>query len=380
MRKITYSMQKSKVYVTLIGNALHMTVGEDFYYAYYPEDIEEADEQLINLMVWILFWGLGESPTETIGGTVIDLPFRTDYKIHDNQRIALGFSGGVDSTAIYSTIKDMIPVLFHLHRDYQPLYGRNQMNVVGETGSLVISTNFEQLPMRYGRKKGFPIGIGYAALIMPLINIYGIRYVTFGTIFDDTGFWYSTPFRYNGRSYPGRLDHIRKIFSSFNIELVFLFAGISEVLTTKMVVGGEYKDVACSCHTENMTGNFCLKCYKCFRKKGILGEQVDLSDTKYRNELFKIFRHKPLKMASSCIYGIQKAKYDIPEFDRFMDIDVSFLDRYNRVMMKRFNTEGSYSFMTKLFAKMGLQHQTGEDFEKINEFVNRINDDNLYMY
>ncbi|TRZ51142.1 MAG: hypothetical protein D4S01_05400, partial [Dehalococcoidia bacterium] len=68
-----------------------------------------------------------------------------------------------------------------------------------------------------------------------LVNILKIKNITFGGIFDDVAFWYGEPFSFNSTSNPGRTEYIRKILQMVGLDMIFLFAGVSEVLTTQIV-------------------------------------------------------------------------------------------------------------------------------------------------
>jgi hypothetical protein len=73
-------------------------------------------------------------------------------------------------------------------------------------------------------------------------------------------------------------------------------------------------------------------------------------------------------MASSTIYAIQKAGYKDPYFTRFMDIDVSWLERVNPDFIKNLGGE----------LLPGYQLQTFPDSLSIDDFVTRVNDPELY--
>jgi hypothetical protein len=92
------------------------------------------------------------------------------------------------------------------------------------------------------------------------------------------------------------------------------------------------------------------------------GQKIDLG------KIMPILKKKPLKMAASTIYGIQKAGYSGFHFDRFLDIDVSFCERVDVEML---NSTGG------VLLPGHLPH-TEQDKENIRTFVETINNDNLY--
>jgi hypothetical protein len=141
-----------------------------------------------------------------------------------------------------------------------------------------------------------------------------------------------------------------------------------------------YKNLACSCHHRIYEPNFCGHCYKCFRKLGTLGQQLDFKDKKIKEFIIHYLKQRPLKMAASTVYGIQKARYNLPEFERYMGVDVSFCDRYNDNLTKQYNTPESYKMMVAKFKEIGIQKQTSKDLENINKFVEFIRNPKLYEF
>lgn len=383
MKTYIYKLKQNTVTINVTDKRIDLNVCGKNYFADYPERIEDEPQYLFDLLIWILFYGFDENHTDKWGDYEIEIPEfiakKTPTIVPQHSKILLSYSGGVDSTAIYLAIKHLEPVLLNIYRSYEPVFNFNQQQVIQQTGCKYITTDFERIRLNYkGKAHGFNIGTGYMSMYFPLVNIYDIKYITFGTVFDDVGFWYGEPFKFNGfNKNLGRNDFINHVLSLVNLQQVFLFAGISEVWTVKLANNSTLKDTVCSCHTEEMTSKLCLHCYKCFRKLGMVGQKIPYKQV-ITDNIPHILTQKPLKMAASTIYGMQKGYRDEPDFQKYMDIDVSFLDRWCDAMQKRHNSPETYRLMAGIFEKLGIQKQTDEDERRIVKFVEQINNDGLY--
>jgi hypothetical protein len=218
----------------------------------------------------------------------------------------------------------------------------------------------------YLGKQGFNVGIGYGALYLPILEILNCDTIYFGVVFDDLGFYYSKPFKFNGEIKNSNFHKINNILNDFGIKIRFPLAGYSEVLTTKIAEESEIKNFS-SCHTFGEKSN-CNVCYKCFRKQGIRGRKIDLTDKKIYEKITNTLKKEPLKMASSTIWAIQNVGYKGTFFSRYYDIDVSWCERVNSYYNDEFgvNHQPQFAFQTK------------DDIESINKFVDFINSEKLY--
>lgn len=376
MKEITYNLSEP-IRVTLDRTTIKIYARGCEFTAEYPVRIEDVGQYLIDLMVWITFYDFGVNPKGNVNGTYMDIPPCLGQSAKPTgEKTMLMFSGGVDSTAVYllHDPSEVVPV--YCNRPYQPVYGYNQQKVIKAVGGLQIYTDFEKIREKYIGDHGFNIGIGYIAPCFPLMDVFECKYMTLGVVFEDHAFWYGEPFRFNGGMTKTQGESIAEICRGFGIEIVYASVGLSEVWTTRIVNGSHLKDLACSCCTEEMAGNLCKHCYKCFRKLGFVGEKIDLTN----GYIHYLLKQKPLKMAASCVYGIQKGYFDDPYFSRYMEVDVSFLERYNDEMMQRFNTPEYYSKMITEFHRRGIEPQTPQDIENIHKFVEFINQNPLYEF
>ena len=314
--------------------------------------LQSVPKAYYDLLMFILFYDL-----ETID---IDSSF-TDLSGCDQTIIS--YSGGVDSTALLSF--GGIPV--HITRVYQPMYEQKQIKAVEYIDAYQVHTNFEKIRELYIGKHGFNVGVGYAALYIPLLPLFKANRISLGVVFDDLAFNFGDPFSYNTDFTHTRLYKIREKLRTKEIDIVLPLAGYSEVLTTRITNSGPYKHFS-SCHTPGDEQK-CLQCIKCFRKEGAMGRKIPLNTATAKRKIMPFFKKYPLKMAAVTVYAIQKAGYKGKFWQRYQDIDVSFCERVNRTLTEQFY-DGS-----KL---PGFSWQTSEDAERIKRFVDFINDRRIY--
>lgn len=371
MRNILYKLNKCEVEVILDGITIKVRVGTNEFYANYPMNIEDVSKDLIDAMIWILFYDYGEFNAIKYKGRLIDRP--PFYpKERKNENTVISFSGGIDSTAILTSFEGK-PI--HLLRDYDWTYSSKQMQIAKNI-SLVIPNDMERIRKLYGKSQGFNIGFGYIALILPLVDKMNIKRILFGVVFDDVGFYFGDPFEYNGEREYTNTSMMIDLLQGIGVDICYPFAGLSEVWTTKIVNESKYSGVATSCHDKSI-GNACRACYKCFRKQGILGKKIPINNKIIKYIINKNLE-KPVKMAASTIYGIQKAGYQGKQFEKFHDIDVSFLDRWNPKVAKIYNSPEMFLLVSKKMQEYGIEEMTPEDAERIKQFVKSINSQELY--
>ncbi len=319
--------------------------------------LQDVDNDLFLLMLYVLFAGLEDV-----------LLHETKLSLQQGLPI-VSYSGGADSTAMLY-VTGGIPI--HITRSFDRGYETRQIKAVENLGAYQILTDFELIRTLYGKTMGFNVGMGYAAMFIPLLPIFQTDTIALGFVFDDIGFGYGKVFRHNvtpgdGENLNGS-RRIMRVLKKHGINITGPIAGYSEVLTTRLASSSCIKRYS-SCHTAGGV-SACRACFKCFRKEALLGRPLDLRDPSLRKYIMKFLAKQPLKMASSTIYAIQYAGYSYSEFRRYTDIDVSFCERVNPVL---FHELGGVLFP-------GLEMQTMEDFRAIEKFVERINDPKLYEF
>ena len=121
----------------------------------------------------------------------------------------------------------------------------------------------------------------------------------------------------------------QKILNSINLDLFYPVAGLSEILTWKIVKSSVLSNICSSCIIGNDIQ--CYKCIKCFRKLGFSGELMELNSSPSHLSIKKNLNTYPIKMTTSTIYACQKNGYSESEIVNFLkDVDVSFVEKYYR--------------------------------------------------
>lgn len=369
MTTYTYNLRNSVVTLHVNGSSVILTLNDQVYHTMYDCNVEHIDKVYYDLMIWILFYGLGENQLEFPG---IETPVCKDRILTtDWDKILCSYSGGADSTALMIMFQDQNITPVYLKRLYNDVYTQNQLNAVSAFGSVIVDTDFELIRTQYGKTHGFNIGIGYCCLLFPLIPILKAGYIVFGAIMEGIALSYGDTFKYT-QYITARMTHIFNTLKQYGIKLSLPLAGLSEVHTSRIVEDSPYKDIACSCHVQ-MQGNKCLECYKCFRKEGILGRQIKVTP-----RLLKKLTTAPLSAATATIYGIQHAHYQDAFFIRYKYIPTDWINRYDPLLTSLFNPEEINDLMLEIFRKYNIVQFTKHDLVSIQKFCDDINNADLY--
>jgi hypothetical protein len=379
MRVIRYQLNEL-VTVLLNGQALALKLRGKAFRAKFHCDIEDAPAERVDLMVWLSLFGMGINHREA----GLDVPefWLTGRRVQGagGKGAVLGYSAGADSTAALALRAYSTPVM--LRRTYCPEYQKSQYRIALKIGAQVVGTNFELIRKEVtGKPHGFNIGIGYAGLLALCAHRFDANEITLGVVWDDLSFFYGDPFVYNSTTC--RTSRIMDIMRAAGIDLSYPTAGISEALTTTIASESAFPVSSCHGSANGESGevvragkNACGACYKCLRKFGIAGERI--SDENAARLWAKIMLKRPIKMAASTIYGIQRGKYAQPYFDRYKDIDVTFCDRYSQEYLRAFCSARTAAIVEQDLMRRGIKPQSQADAIRIARFVDVINDPKLY--
>ncbi|MHC1750270.1 MAG: DUF6395 domain-containing protein [Cellulosilyticaceae bacterium] len=212
-----------------------------------------------------------------------------------NTKVALAYSGGVDSTAALLLLPEDTIIYFidrkvpegveTLYRKDAPL---NACNAIRANGRKVynITTDFE-----YVRNPvGFPVEVACAIPGLLLSKYESIDSIAMGMVMESayrTGHEIYEDYakRWHYKVWGG-------LFKAVGIPLNLVVAGISEVGTQTIVRQSPYADIAESCMMAE-GGKPCMKCMKCFRKK-MLEKTLDREplNKEFLEQFFKTRRMK----------------------------------------------------------------------------------------
>tara|TARA_R110000868_G_scaffold144429_1_gene363635 strand:+ start:747 stop:1970 length:1224 start_codon:yes stop_codon:yes gene_type:complete len=403
MVKRKYTLKKNILYVRLDNNIFYIFLNKHTYYAKYDFNIEDMPDHHIDMMVYYIMYGFGENKTAKMkcftadfysnttlsGETYVDVdipPFEKEHQVIDDlsffndslyesngDKKLIMFSGGYDSVSLKVLIPEAHCV--YLYRDYDKQYGKNQEKVVKQANSHVVINNIEKIRIQYTGKHGFNTGNGYASLMIPYLSKYGADEILCGPVFDDVAFGYPKDQDLSFGKHHFTSRGLNSIYwtKRAGINVSYPNAGLSETWTTKLVDNSVYKDSVSSCHVKTNT-NFCGECYKCLRKLPMRDMCMHVKPKAIISGETHI-KTKPLKMACSTTYGIQKLKSDNKYFKLLDSIDVSFLDRYSRWHTSIFTTPKTLALIEDRYLKFGIKEMTDDDYINIEKF--RIDIDSI---
>ncbi len=211
------------------------------------------------------------------------------YQPPDSAKLALSFSGGVDSTAALALMPENTVCVF-LDR---PIRGRSlydkdaQYHICEELIGMGREVLMMESDLEYIRDPvGFPVDVANSAPAVLISQRMGFNSIAFGTILESAyGIGHE---RYREYSLGRHFRTWGGLFSGAGIPLNLVVAGISEVGTSKINVSHNFGSFSQSC-IRGKRMSPCLNCWKCFRKilldKVIRGEEIENS---LLDELFEI--------------------------------------------------------------------------------------------
>lgn len=260
-------------------------------------------------------------------------------------RIGLCFSGGVDSTAALLLLPADSAIVF-LERVSRPGEERPSMyrkeaavracDVLKECGRDAVRVPTD---MEFTRE---PVGfMNDGAMSTPLLLLADhlkINSVAYGLILESS--YLNKGFRF--REYK-KTDHWRRYggnSAACGLPWHLLTAGLSEVVTSRLVLESPYQHIAQSC----IRGGFaapCMNCWKCFRKSlleaALVGETVPdaLLDQYFEiREASKKLMEVPIKHENVMMYLLQKYRGSHPRMLalrrelRADDVDLTWTERW----------------------------------------------------
>ena len=181
----------------------------------------------------------------------------------------LAFSGGVDSTAAMLVLPEETRLFFMdrpLGAGYTGLYSPEaaraacQRLVAEGRRVFQLSSDLEELRMPIG----FPVDWANAVPLILMADHEGLDAVAFGTVMESgyrTG--HEVFLDFPERSF---YQMWSAIFDAAGLPLALPVGGLSEVMTSSIVLRSPYRSTTQSC-VRGAPGEPCLRCYKCFRKQ-----------------------------------------------------------------------------------------------------------------
>ena len=251
-------------------------------------------------------------------------------------RPGLAFSAGVDSTAAMCLMPDRTLLFYHERSGIDSIMNHENANrfinhLIEDEGRPVIrvKSNHEISRTLGGKTPGFTTDYACAVHVILLADHYDLDSIATGMPLENSYLFHGQTFR-NFEETSFWKKH-SELFESIGLPIYQPVMGCSEIVNRGIVEAFGYGDFAQSC-LRAPVGTSCGRCWKCFRKNTLVGKPFTMS-----NEISTFLSQKPLKMAASTIYSIQKlqqkglAEEILQEHEhirQLIALDVSFLDGY----------------------------------------------------
>ena len=251
-------------------------------------------------------------------------------------RPGLAFSAGVDSTAAMCLMPDRTLLFYHERSGIETIMNHENANrfinhLIEEEGRPVIrvKSNHEISRTIGGKRPGFTTDYACAVHVILLADHYDLDSLATGMPLENSFLFHGQKFRDFKETYFWKKHS--ELFESIGLPIYQPVMGCSELVNRQITDLFGYGELAQSC-LRATAGKNCGQCWKCFRKNTLIGKSFTMS-----NEISTFLGRKPLKMAASTIYSIQKlderglAEDILIEYEhlrQLIDIDVSFLEGF----------------------------------------------------
>lgn len=346
--KIEWKQEENKVFTEYHGQMIYFIVPEDF-------KLSETHKDTINLLNIVLFAQFNKELYE----------YETEMR-EPRKKVGISMSTGVDSTAVMLLMPED-SICSYMKRDFPGmLIHDNAMKFIEESDReiSVVKSNHEIIRTFHGFGVGFSTDLSCMAHLILLADYYKIGNLCAGTVLENG--YLTRGHLYRDYKDTWNWKHWSKIFKDNGFNLVLTTIGTSEIVTSKIVEQSEYKNLAQSC-LRKFGG--CMNCYKCYRK-GLLTNRIIPMDRE--SEIF--MSKNPPKMAASILYALQKNNLRPKIVEKYLDVDFSFLERYNPVYIEDVIPKELMENLIKRLEFYGIEPMNEQDIKKMKELnLNEIN-------
>jgi len=291
---------------------------------------------------WV-FWDMPEgfSLDEThesllfLAMNVLLKPFNIRYPIeksssrHFGKRVALSYSGGIDSTAAALLLPQDTFLSYHrrsfpsslnhglpdrLFRKWEEQHGRTVSQ---------IPSNHELIRTSIDLPVGFSSDFAAGVHLILLSDTLDIGTLAFGTPIDNT--WLKKGSRFRDFSEASYWTRWKKHFAHAGLHLEFPINHISEAGALKICNNSRFSECINSCLRGNGDTE-CGKCWKCFNKNGPLGRKIDFEST----EIQKFLHRYPMPTAMHALWAIQTQSlgHQVPHLRPLLDQSLTWWENY----------------------------------------------------
>ena len=241
------------------------------------------------------------------------------------ERLALAYSGGVDSTAALLLLPDDTVLAYH-QRNFDSMLSHTLPLATFEaikqrTGRevLCIPSNHERIRTHHGKVNGFSDAHAAGVHLVLLADHLNLAGIAFGTPIDNT--WLKRGSVFRDFATDPYWTKSRAMFAKAGLAYVLPINHLSEAGALEVCRQSELADVVNSC-LRGVGERWCGRCWKCFHKNGPLGREFDPNAP----EITTFLNTKPLRTAQHALWAlqVQRLEHLAPHLAPFLESDLSW--------------------------------------------------------
>ena len=224
-------------------------------------------------------------------------------------KLALAFSGGVDSAAAAMLLPDDTILAYH-ERSFPSLLSHDlplrlfkQIEMRWNRNVMIIPSNHEKIRTIHGKQVGFSTDYAAGVHLILMADYLDLSGIAFGTPIDNT--WLQKGRKYRDFKDTWHWNYWRESFAKAGLHLVIPINHISEAGALKICQQSDLIDEINSC-LRGDGDEYCGQCWKCFHKNGPLGRKID----PHSKEIQILLNKMPLRTAQHALWAIQKLKLE----------------------------------------------------------------------
>ena len=238
--------------------------------------------------------------------------------IGEKRNVGVAFSGGIDSTAVLHLLPSCVPIYTQVSKPTGMHKIENALLSVEEVGGVAIISNCDELPLVYGRGKGYYGNAGFTTTGILFSEYFNLHTLADGNVLERMYLFgpngHGT--KYRDQDLSSMLEAFRRVGLEYSIPC----AGLTEVLTTKIAeqIGLKYS-MGCM---RGEGGEPCNNCLKCFRKRGLQGNPLP-TNKEVEKKLDKEF----IPMLPSLLWARDNKGLSHSKIDN-IEMDISWVDKW----------------------------------------------------
>ena len=244
------------------------------------------------------------------------------------KKIALSYSGGVDSTAAMLLMPQETLLAYH-ERNFTSMLNHSlphsTFDAIEKRVSrtvLRIPSNHEKIRTYYGLKNGFSTANAASVHLILLADYLDLSGIAFGTPIDNT--WLQKGSKYRDFSNSFYWKYWSRKFDNAGLKYILPINHISEAGAISVCKQSQFVDVVNSC-LRGSEDRWCGKCWKCFHKNGPLGRKIVPTS----KEITTFLHDTPLRTAQHALWAIKYLKLEslVPHLISHIKEDLSWWEK-----------------------------------------------------